>query len=66
MSRRVDRSVRVRVATLVVDRRRTCLLRPGVGTYQLSAAQPFGLYGYGYDNAVSYGYPGGLNLTTTP
>jgi hypothetical protein len=41
-------------------------LNRGAGTYQLSAAQPFGLYGYGYDNAVSYGYPGGLNLTTTP
>ena len=41
-------------------------LNRGEGTYQLSAAQPFGLYGYGYDNAVSYGYPGGLNLTTTP
>lgn len=41
-------------------------LNRDAGTYQLSSAQPFGLYGYGYDNAVSYGYPGGLNLTTTP
>lgn len=34
------------------------------GPHRLTAAEdaPFGVLGYGYDNAVSYGYPGGLNL----
>ena len=38
------------------------LVSPGVHTF--SAAQPFGLIAYGWDNAVSYGYPAGLNLRT--
>jgi hypothetical protein len=32
------------------------------GAHQLESSQPFGLYGYGYDSAVSYGYSGGLDL----
>lgn len=46
----------------------------GAGTYQaaeiavqpgvqsLEATRPFGIAAYGFNNAVSYGYPGGLNL----
>ncbi len=33
------------------------------GPHQLSAPQPFAVTVIGYDNAVSYGYPGGLDLT---
>ena len=33
---------------------------PGVQT--LEATKPFGISAYGFNNAVSYGYPGGLNL----
>ncbi|MGM0558456.1 MAG: hypothetical protein ACQEVA_18875 [Myxococcota bacterium] len=33
---------------------------PGVHT--LDSAEPFGIQAYGFDSAVSYGYPGGLNL----
>ncbi len=39
-------------------------LQPGV--HVLDGAQPFGIAAYGFDNAVSYGYPGGLNLVSTP
>lgn len=33
---------------------------PGVHT--LDSSEAFGIQAYGFDNAVSYGYPGGLNL----
>lgn len=36
-------------------------LTPGV--YTFASDQPFGLYAYGYDNAVSYGYPGGMDIS---
>ena len=32
------------------------------GVFSLEGAAPFAVYAYGYDAAVSYGYPGGLNL----
>ena len=32
------------------------------GMHSLIADQPFGLIAYGWNNAVSYGYPAGLNL----
>ena len=32
------------------------------GAHNFDAAQPFGLVAYGWDRAVSYGYPAGLNL----
>lgn len=32
------------------------------GVHRLEAAEPFGVNVYGMDNAVSYGYPGGLNV----
>ena len=32
------------------------------GTHQLSAESPFGVSAYGWSSAVSYGFPGGLNL----
>jgi hypothetical protein len=35
-------------------------LEPGV--HHLSAGRAFGLIAFGWDNAVSYGYPAGLNL----
>ena len=35
-------------------------LDPGV--HDLQAAHPFGLIAFGWDSAVSYGYPAGLNL----
>lgn len=35
-------------------------VQPGV--QRAEASQPFGLYAYGYDCAVSYAYPGGMNL----
>ena len=38
-------------------------LEPGVHVFQSS--QPFGLIAYGWDQAVSYGYPAGLNLRST-
>jgi hypothetical protein len=34
------------------------------GAHSFSAAQPFGLVAYGWNQAVSYGYPAGLNLRT--
>jgi hypothetical protein len=34
----------------------------GEGVHHLACAQPFALSVYGYSAAVSYGYPGGLNL----
>jgi len=37
------------------------LVQPGV--YTFAGDQPFGLYAYGYDNAVSYGYPGGMDIS---
>lgn len=35
-------------------------VQPGVQS--LEGAAPFGIVAYGFDNAVSYAYPGGLNL----
>ena len=35
-------------------------LQPGMHAF--SASQPFGLIAYGWNQAVSYGYPAGLNL----
>lgn len=35
-------------------------VQPGVQT--LESTEPFGIEAYGFDNAVSYGYPGGLNI----
>ena len=35
-------------------------VNPGVQV--LESTQPFGISAYGFDSAVSYGYPGGLNL----
>ena len=35
-------------------------LEPGI--HEVFAAYPFGLIAFGWDNAVSYGYPAGLNL----
>ena len=35
-------------------------VQPGV--HVLESAEPFGIQAYGFDSAVSYGYPGGLNL----
>ena len=32
------------------------------GVHSLDASAPFGVVAYGWSNAVSYGYPGGLNL----
>lgn len=32
------------------------------GSHSLSAAVPFGVLAYGYDGAVSYGFPAGLNV----
>jgi hypothetical protein len=32
------------------------------GVQSLEATKPFGIAAYGFNNAVSYGYPGGLNL----
>lgn len=32
------------------------------GSHQITATQPFAIGVYGYDGAVSYGFPGGLNL----
>ena len=32
------------------------------GVFSLESLEPFSVSVYGYDNAVSYGYPGGLNL----
>jgi len=34
------------------------------GLHQLEATEPFGLSAYGWSSAVSYGYPGGMDLTT--
>lgn len=38
-------------------------VQPGV--HVLDGAEPFGIAAYGFDSAVSYGYPGGLNLVST-
>jgi hypothetical protein len=40
------------------------LYRPAVnaGVHRVTSDQPVGLYAYGFDCAVSYAYPGGLNL----
>lgn len=38
----------------------TVLVAPGV--HVIDGDEPFGLQAYGFNNAVSYGYPGGLNL----
>ena len=38
----------------------TISVQPGV--HVVEGDEPFGLLAYGFDNAVSYGYPGGLNL----
>jgi len=32
------------------------------GAHSLQSGVPFGLIAYGWNNAVSYGYPAGLNL----
>jgi len=32
------------------------------GVHEAESEAPFGLYAYGFDSAVSYGYPGGLDL----
>ena len=32
------------------------------GVHEVEAEAPFALYAYGFDSAVSYGYPGGLDL----
>ena len=32
------------------------------GPHSLEATEPVGLFSYGYDNYVSYGYPAGLDL----
>lgn len=36
------------------------------GAHKFDANQPFGLYAYGYSCDVSYAYPGGLDLASTP
>ena len=38
----------------------TVQVQPGV--HIIEGDEPFGLQAYGFNNAVSYGYPGGLNL----
>jgi hypothetical protein len=40
------------------------ILRVMPGNHRISADKPFGLLGYGYGYAISYCYPGGLNLQT--
>ena len=35
------------------------------GSHEFLAAEPFGLVAYGWNRAVSYGYPAGLNLRTS-
>ncbi len=37
-------------------------LEIGVGVHTIAGDAPFGLYAYGYNSAVSYGYPGGLAI----
>ena len=37
-------------------------LRVEPGSHRFQAAQAFGLGAYGWNNAVSYGYPAGLSL----
>jgi YD repeat-containing protein len=39
------------------------ILPVGIGSHHLTAALPFGVYSYGYDNHDSYGYPGGLRIS---
>ncbi|MCA8973787.1 MAG: Ig-like domain-containing protein [Planctomycetes bacterium] len=34
------------------------------GSHRVAASAPFGLYVYGWNNDDSYGYPGGMNLST--
>ena len=33
------------------------------GVYVYAGDEPFGLVAYGFDNAVSYGYPGGMDIS---
>ncbi len=40
------------------------ILRVQAGNHRISGDKPFGLMSYGYGYAVSYCYPGGLNLQT--
>ncbi len=39
-------------------------IRVQAGVQVVESTQPFGMAAYGYSNAVSYAYPGGLNLVT--
>lgn len=39
-------------------------VEPGPHFFEAPAGDRFGIAGFGYNNAVSYGYPGGLNLAT--
>ena len=36
----------------------------GAGVHVITGGNAFGLIAYGWDSAVSYGYPAGLNLRT--
>jgi hypothetical protein len=40
----------------------TASIEVGAGTYHLESAELFGVLVHGLDNAVSYGYPGGLDI----
>ena len=40
------------------------IIRLKAGNHRITGSRPFGLMGYGYGYAISYSYPGGLNLDT--